>query len=396
MSTPSPSHGIRELTDELTRQTSVEQLGKHLVLDIAGTKATTAMVFDVLLHAASTGQSVEASCEELVETADSNTIRDYLNEYFTVDKFEEIESQINSCLSVDIPRKVRRGPQELCLDLHDQPFYGKDPKLFEYTCRGEAKAGTTHFFRVATAYLICNNFRITLGIIFMTKETDLLSAVVNLLADAKSKQIRVGRLYLDRGFATTAIFQYLLKHRYSAMIACPIRGNVNGKGTRSLCKGRKSYRTSHTFNSPTHGSCKVKVAMIRHFTTDKKTDKRSLEWSAFVLIHTKPPLHKIFQLYSCRFGIESSYRTMRQLRIPTNSSNPMIRFIYMSLGFILVNIWLRLKFLYTQVPQRGCNGRPLNHPLFRLKRFASFMRHAIERIYSVKTSIVATVLPIGV
>jgi len=396
MSTPSPSDDNRELTDERTRQVSVEQLGKHLGLDVAGTKATTKMVFDVLLHAASTGQSIEASCEELVDVADSNTIRDYLNEHFIVDKFEEIESQINSCLAIDIPRKVRRAKQDICIDLHEQAFYGKDSKLLEYTCRGKAKAGTTHFFRVATVYLICNDFRITLGIIFMTKETDLLNAVVNLLADVKSQKIRVGRLYLDRGFASTDIYKYLLKHKYSAMIACPIRGNVDGKGIASLCKGRKSYLVSHTFNSPTYGSCNVKVAMIRHFVTDKKTEKRSLEWSAFVLIRMKPPLHKIFQLYSCRFGIESSYRTMRQLRIPTNSSNPMMRFIYMSLGFILVNVWLRLKFLYTQVPKRGRNGRPLNHALFRLKCFASFMRHAVERIYSVKTSIVATVLPIGV
>ena len=128
----------------------------------------------------------------------------------------------------------------------------------------------------------------------------------------------------------------------------------------------------------------------------QKTGERSLDWSAFVLIGKKPPLHKIFKLYSHRFGIESSYRTMRQLRIPTNSSNPMMRFIYMSLGFILVNIWLLLKFLYTQVPKRGRNGRPLNHALFRLNCFASFIRHAVERIYSFKTSIVATVLPIGV
>ncbi len=74
----------------------------------------------------------------------------------------------------------------------------------------------------------------------------------------------------------------------------------------------------------------------------------------------------------------------------------MMRFIYMSLGFILVNVWLTLKFLYTQVPKCDRNGRPLNHALFRLKSFASFLRHTVERIYSFKTSITASALLIGV
>ena len=396
MSTPSPRHDTRELTDELTRQTAVERLQTHLGLDVTGTKATTEMVFNVLLHAASTGQSVEASCEELVESADSNTIRDYLNDYFTVDNLEEIESQINSCLTTEIPRKARRGKQDVCIDLHDQPFYGKDVELNKYACRGEAKSGTTHFFRVATLYLIHNNIRLTLGIIFVLKDTDLLSIVVNLLKDLNCKKIRLGRLYLDRGFASTAIYKFLVKEKYSAIIACPIKGKLTGKGTKSLCKGRKSYFTSHTFKSQTHGSCTVKLAMIRYFVKSTKTEKRSLDWAAFVLINTKPPLNKIFLLYRHRFGIESSYRLMRQLRIPTNSRNPMIRFIYMSLGFILVNVWLLLKFLYTQLPKRGRGGRSLNHALFRLKCFASFIRHAVERIYSFKTSIVASHLPIGV
>ena len=395
MSTPSPSHNSRELTDELTRKAAVERLQTFLGINVAGTKATTAMVFDVMLHAASTGQSIEASCEELVDSADSNTIRDYLNDYFTVDNFEEIESQINSCLTTEIPRKARRGKQDVCIDIHDQPFYGKDEALNKYACRGEAKSGTTHFFRIASIYLIHNDIRLTLGIIFMLPGTNLLSSIVNLLTDVKCKKIRVGRLYLDRGFANTTICKFLLKQKYSAIIACPIKGKAGGKGTKSLCKGRKSYFTSHTFNASTPSSCTVKLAMIRHFVKNGKTGQRSLKWSAFILIRTKPPLNKIFHLYRHRFGIESSYRTMRQLRIPTNSRNPMMRFIYMSLGFILVNVWLTLKFLYTQVPKRGRGGRSLNHPLFRLKCFASFIRHAVERIYSVKTSIVATVLPIG-
>jgi len=237
--------------------------------------------------------------------------------------------------------------------------------------------------------------RLTLGVIFVLRDTDLVSIVANLLADVKLKKVRVERLYLDRGFANNAIYKYLLKQNYPAMILCPIRGKPTGNGTRSLCKGRKSHFTKHTFHSQIYGDCKVRLAMIRKLVLNKDLQKRTEQWFAYVLIHTKPPLKKIFQLYRHRFAIESSYRLMRQLRVRSNSRNPMMRFIYMALGFILVNIWVCLQFLFTQVPKRGRNGRTLDHSLFRLKRFASFIRHAVERIYSVKTSISAYVFPIG-
>lgn len=52
------------LSDETTRALTVERLEEHLELDIQGSKATTEMALEVLLHAASTGQSIEASCAD--------------------------------------------------------------------------------------------------------------------------------------------------------------------------------------------------------------------------------------------------------------------------------------------------------------------------------------------
>jgi putative transposase len=111
-----------------------------------------------------------------------------------------------------------------------------------------------------------------------------------------------------------------------------------------------------------------------------------------VNITLKP--QQIHTRYRHRFGIESSYRSTRQLRIRTNSRNPAMRFLFMALGLILVNVWLCLRFRFTQLPQRGRGGRPLEETSFRLKRFASFLRHAIERRYPICSSITAPDLPL--
>ena len=76
MRPPSPTKDSKELSDETTRQATVACLKEHLGLEIKGTKATTEMALELLIHAASLGQSIEASCAELA-SADSNTIREY-------------------------------------------------------------------------------------------------------------------------------------------------------------------------------------------------------------------------------------------------------------------------------------------------------------------------------
>ncbi len=397
MRPPSPTKGSMELTDETTRAMTVERLQEHLELDIQGSKATTEMALEVLLHAASTGQSIEASCAELVGTADSNTLREYLNEHFHKDNLTELEEQVNSALSADIVKKVRLHPRELALDLHDQAFYGKDKELLSFACRSQAKAGTTYFFRIASAYVMQKGVRMTLGVVFVRPQMSLKELVSRLTERVRAQGVTVSSLYLDRGFASIPVYQYLLESNTPAVIACPIRGKQGG--TKALCQGRQSYLTQHTFCSAEHGECTVKVAVVRSFThKGKRGDKkrRKARWFIYLLIHSKFKAQQAHARYRSRFGIESSYRSMRQLRIRSNSRNPAMRFLFMALGLILVNVWLALRFRFCQIPRQGRSGRPLDEARFRLKRFASFLRHAIERRYSWLPSITATALPIGV
>ncbi len=46
--------------------------------------------------------------------------------------------------------------------------------------------------------------------------------------------------------------------------------------------------------------------------------------------------------YRLRFGIETSYRLKNQCRIKTTIKNPIIRFLFVALAFLIVNIWIYL------------------------------------------------------
>src|SRR5258708_250554 len=67
-------------------------------------------------------------------------------------------------------RSCHDGGQQMALDLHDEPFYGKTPELRTYACRGGAKEGTTHFYRIATLYVLWRQVRVTLAMTYLLPE----------------------------------------------------------------------------------------------------------------------------------------------------------------------------------------------------------------------------------
>lgn len=213
----SPSKNHKTSSDETTRQATVACLKDPLGLELQGTKATTEMALDLLIHAASVGQSIEARCAEL-ESAHSNPIRDYLNQAFKAETLSELEAQVNAALAHDLPKKVFAKAQERAIDLHEQPFYGKDDQLLTYASRSKAKAGTTYVYRMASIYLMLKGVRVTLAVVFVHSGLSLVEALAALLEQVKHLALRISCLYLDRGFASNPIYQYLIKHALAAMI----------------------------------------------------------------------------------------------------------------------------------------------------------------------------------
>ena len=358
----------------------------HLPRAAAGDKVSTALLVDVLLHAAATGTSVEAACDTLLDAADANTVRAYLNDQLGIQDLLNLEHWFNRALGSDLPRKVRRAPLEIAIDLHDQPLYAKSEGLRAVACRGEARAGTTHFIRIATAYVIQDGVRLTLALAFV-RPTDALSDVVTTLLDRIAELgLRVRHLWLDRGFAGADVVDAVRLAVVSAVIAWPIRGKRGG--TRGLCRGRGSAVRSYTVKRTRRGDCTVSMAVVRLRAQGARKD-----WMLFALVGGSMTPRQARERYRRRFGVESSYRQMRQVRIRTNSRNPVLRFVYLGIALILVNLWTLLRFRYCQVPGRGRSGRPLDPKRFMLRHLAAFLRLAIELARGVLDRIQASVLP---
>lgn len=367
-----------ELNAKDIRHQTLQALLKHIPLRANGYRCTTEMVLDVVLKASADRSSVEAACADLEQVADSNTIRDYLNEAFRIRDLLQQEAQMNAVLAESIPASMQRAGLEVAIDFHDEPFYGKRPELRAVACRGQAKQGTSHFIRLASAYVIWRDVRLTLTVRYVLPGQAKLDILQGLLDDLQQLGLTFKVLYLDKAFASTEIIRYLARRGQPTLIACSIRGKQGG--TRALCQGRKSYRTGYTFSDGTS----AELALVASLVPDK-TGRRRRKWLAFVVIHLDWSPHKIYRRYRRRFGIECSYRSLRRARASTTSRNPALRFFLVALGLALVNTWIWLRWEFARV--KGPGPRRIHSHALRFHRFTRLLVRSIEAIYGVVMTI---------
>jgi len=377
-----------ELKAEDIRAYTLDILKDHVKLNVNGYRCTTEVILDVVLKASAEGSSVEAASNDLQDAADSNTIREYLNAALDIQALREQENEMNAALAECIPNSMPRTNVEVAIDFHDEPFYGKQPGLREVTCSGQAKKGTTHFIRIASAYVIWRQVRLTLALRYVLpdeKALDILKILLERLQELDFGEIRV--LYLDKGFASTKIIDHLKERKQPAIIACPIRGKDGG--TRAFCQGRQSYRTEYTFTDGTQATLAFKATLV-----PDKSGKRRRKWLAFIVIELDWTPEKVHHEYRRRFGIECSYRLLRRVRAMTTSRNPAVRFFLLAVGMILVNAWVFLRWEFARLLAPGL--RRVDEARLRFHRFTRLLIRAIEDVHDVVMAIPASQSPASV
>lgn len=387
-----------KLTDEQTLHTARTILEAHLPLEAQGYCCQSEHLYEALLAVCASGESLEAVCRDLPGTPEAGTVRCYLNEQLTLEELPALESSLNGALTARLPARLRRKRQRIAIDFHDRPYYGKATQEEAKWVRGKAKDGTTRFFRIATAYIIHKGMRLTLALHFVLPGENTVTVLKSLLKRINVLEIALDSLLLDKGFAGIKTMHYLHQQQIPAIIACPVRGKKEPTpgGTRALCQGGKSYSTHYTFHN-SKNSFTAHLAVCRVFTTARRTGrmKRRATWLVFIVIGEAlqglSP-RGVRRLYRQRFGVETSYRLSHRVRGWTSGRNPAYRFVLIGLSFFMVNVWVHLCWLYTQVPRRG--GRLLAVERFRLGRFARFIWQALEQKYGNVREIVAPATPL--
>lgn len=282
---------------------------------------------------------------------------------------KDIEADVNAMLKECVLKTLPSRPLTFAIDFTLIPYYGEAENDGDIV-RTMAKKGTNNFFAYATIYTILRNKRYTLAVRHVRKGEKLTAVIDFLLGEVAGAGLKAGRLYLDREFYTIDVINHLQEGDVPFIVPCVIRGKTGG--IRALLEGRKSYSTTYTMRSGEKEATFQVNVVARHYRGRWK--RHGMEYFAFAVSGIDVPAGRTHKEYRKRFGIESSYRLMNTARARTTSRSPGIRLLYVGMGFLLMNIWIYLHWLYISVKRQG--GRKLAE--WRFKTMLRQVARAIE------------------
>jgi hypothetical protein len=349
----------------------------NIPLNIAGRNLDDTQMWEILMYAAVNQLTIESSCQELASVPAGNTVREHLTEALDEQRagVVALETQLNAALQSQLPRRFRHHLRfwrfELAIDLHDIPYHGHPALAEAEVRRGPAKSGTTHFHSYASVAIVHDQQRYQLALTFVWADETLAQVVERLIALIHRLNLRLQRVYLDKGFCAQAVFACLRRHRWPYIIPIPLRGKKDEQGVYQggigqLFVGRRGYYTRYTFNAGKSEAYTTDVAIVRT-NSGGRYGRHRATWFAYAVYRVEliQP-NQIFNLYRRRFGIESGYRQLEQLRARTASTSPALRLLLVGLALLLLNFYMTLRQAWLTIRAYGSRLRHLRLTLRRL------------------------------
>jgi len=373
------------------RRAIVDVASRQMPLGIAGRELDDERLWEILGYAAVNRMTIESACHELAQAPSGNTVRAHLAGALSDrrPKVVKLEEALNATLQTQLPKGIRKrlGQTrfEIAMDLHEVPYHGQPAQDENEVRRGAAKSGTTHFHAYATLAIVHDRRRYELAVTFVWADETLAEVVARLLAYKNRLKLRVRRAYLDKGFCAQAVFSVLRSHRLPYIIPIPVRGKQDGRGVYQggigvLFRGRRGYFTRYTFKAGLPDAYTTQVALVRVVSAGRYGRRRTV-WFAYAVYgvgHIQP--HQIFTLYRRRFGIESGYRQLEQVRARTASPSPALRLLLVGLALIILNVYLTLRQVWLTVQVYGSR---LRRVWMTLRRMTLLLSRLLEQLLGV-------------
>ncbi|MBE3141899.1 MAG: transposase [Thermoplasmata archaeon] len=231
----------------------------------------------------------------------------------------------------------------VAIDLTFIPYYGK---MTSWVNGGKPKQGTSYFHVWATLRVVSPARRFTIKAIPIKRgcldAASMAKTVSELLAEAKSLNLHVELVLLDKGFCWREVIAALKASGYKFLAAAKRDKQVKeaildyfrtGKGeVRSFGKGKGEGRV--TFNLTIHRFKKQRRKRIHNILMLYGAFATNLGFGEALRVWSRLP-----QYYRRRWGIETGYRVDGGFRAMTTSKNESLRFIYFQYMVFLENVW---------------------------------------------------------
>jgi hypothetical protein len=350
---------MRSRTDCIISKSQVQQwaegwLSAAFQWKYEGRKCTAAVIYQVLLLAASRVVSIFAALRDLADAPCDQTVRDVLGELLP--PMAELERRANRALVSQLPKAFRRRSWRIAIDLTLIPYHGEPLHNEKELVHSKPKSGTTKFHAYATAVVVHQGLRYTLALTHVERKEPMKDVVQRLLATVRKRGVKVRFLLLDKGFFSVAVISYLKRVRQKFIIPVVIRGRKpKGRkpptGLRALLQ-KSDGRYRHTLTGQRvkgkQPKTDVTICISTKRYTYEKTGERLQKKLLFAVHKVAGQPDEIREAYRKRFGIETSYRQMNEGRIRTCTRCPRMRLLFVAVALVLRNVWVWIHFQFAR------------------------------------------------
>jgi putative transposase len=370
----------RIIKSEQVLNAFIQVVRPNLPLDLHHTRITADDICYALGYADVNHLSIASTCQVLRDAPSGNRLREVLVE--ALPDRAGVQCSLNRIFRQQLHPSLLKGKRDynIAIDLTLIPYHGLPYEDEKEIMRGAPKSGTTHFHGYATVSIVHDDRRFVVAIRFVEYGEEMADIVRWLIKRVKSLKIRLRRVFLDKGFCSKPVFKVLGQHKLSYVVPIPVRGKSGG--VRRLFQG-KSRKTTYTFHSPKYGAYTVQAVVTRRYSKGRY-GRHSSKWFAYAVAGLPTgitPAH-VFELYRQRFGIESSYRQMNQVRARTSTRNPVIRLLLVGLAFVIFNLYITLRQSLSSALKQSLE--PTKRFWLSLLRIALMLARAIESLWGIE------------
>lgn len=331
---PTPAEATRHLrpvlTDWLSRAVRLRTRGRRV--------CTPAAVWRVVLFAAAFARSVAAACAALARGPSGQAVWDALRSALPTRR-RTLEHRLLPALHAPLGKPA--GSARVAIDYHRVGYFGA-PNAD--TTRAKETAGTHTFHTYATACVVGGPDRYTLGLTAVGEGEPMADVVARLLDQVAAAGVAVRVVLLDKAFFAIAVMRLLQARNLPFVIPAVIRGRKPRPGVKAagLRAVRQRGAGRYPYTHADRGQAVVVVVVVAYKTyRHRRTGRRRGRKLLYATWHVGGAPVPIRDLYRTRFGIESSYRQLGQVRPRTSTTDGVVRLLWVAVGLILRNAWVR-------------------------------------------------------
>jgi hypothetical protein len=347
---------------------AADVIGELPLPGIEGSPLDPGDIWSIVILASTNQSSVREVCAENHEAPCDDTVFEWLH---TLDRgwLEFAANLLFMQLAMTIldPERSRI----VSIDFVDNPYHGTYNDEEGELCRMSPKDGTTTCHRYCTAYLVSNGKPITLAMTYVRSDEKQADAVERVLDRVEAYPFEIELLLADSGFYNERVIR---RSREIAATVVPVA--EKGDRLEEKLETHKSYMTTYRmYKDSERELCFPLAVSVSYQNGDRGKHGEVVRGYAACDLDDRTPA-QVEHCYRKRSAIESSYRLFRSARAVTSTQDPIVRFAFVVVSFLLENLWLVLRWAVVARPRRGGRDLPVE---FTFSVFCDWIRHVLEQ-----------------